>query len=132
MLFAKFDIALQGSGVAAGFGHRLVAHHQVLPDFGFVFGAPDALGFVSRIGAEDGVQKHVHRDISDFLHVALKAFAVAAVGVFKDCHFAFAVAAHDGESVFDRQGIEVNRTEFLNPLFGQVALGPGVDQVALN
>ena len=73
----------------------------------------------------------MNRHIGDFLQVALEAFAVAAVRVFKHGELAFAVAAHLGEGVFDRQGAEVDGAEFGRALFGQVALGFGVDQVAL-
>jgi hypothetical protein len=62
--------------------------------------------------------------LSIFCEVALEALAVAAVGVFEHGQLALAVAAHDDEGVFERQGIEVDgRGQLVEPLFGEVALG---------
>ena len=132
MLFAEGEIALNGRRVARRLGRRLVTHHHVMPGFGLVFGAPDIFGLLNRIGTEDGIQKHIHRHIRHFLQVTLKALAIAAVRIFENGHFAFTVAAHHREGVFQRQRAEVDRAEFLNPLFRQVAFGFGVDQVALD
>ena len=65
------------------------------------------------------------------MQIPLKAFAVAAIRVFKDSHLAFAITAHHGEGVFDGQCAKVYGAEFGYPLFGQVALAFGINEVAL-
>ena len=65
------------------------------------------------------------------MQFALKAFAIAAIGVFKNGEFAFTIAAHDGDGVFQWQRFEVNRRDFLLTFFGQVALRARVNQLAL-
>lgn len=70
--------------------------------------------------------------LSTFLQVPLKALAVATVGIFKHRQFALAIAAHDGERVLQRQGIELDGGEFVHPLFGQVAAVAHIDDVALH
>ena len=70
--------------------------------------------------------------VVDLLQVALEALAVAAVRVLEHRQLALAVAAHDGEGILDRQRVERDGRQLLDPLLGQVAPRPGVDQVALD
>ena len=67
----------------------------------------------------------------EFLQIPLKAFAIAAIRVFKHGQAALAIAAHDGESILERQGFEIDRGELVDPLFGQVAALLGIDEAAL-
>ena len=103
-----------------------------MPGGGPVFGAPDVAGFFCRVGAEDGVEKQIDRDVVHVLHVPLETLAIAAVGVFKHRHLAFAIATHDGEGILQGQGRKIHRREFVNAVFGQVAARLGVDQLALD
>ena len=70
-------------------------------------------------------------DVVHLLQIALKALAIATVRVFEHGQPALAVAAHNGEGVFERQGVKVDGGQLVHPLFGQVALLFGVDQAAL-
>jgi hypothetical protein len=96
-----------------------------------VFGAPNEFGFVRRIFAQDGVQEHVNRDVVGFVQFSFEAFAIAAIRVFKHSQFAFAIAAHDGDRVFDGQGFEIDSRDFLLTFFCQVALSARIDHLAL-
>ena len=64
------------------------------------------------------------------MQIALKAFAVTAVGVFKHRQLALAVSPHDGEGVLEGQAVELDGRELVHPLFGQVAVLFGVIDVA--
>ena len=74
----------------------------------------------------------VDGDVVNFLQVFFKAFAEAAVGVGKHHQFAFAVAFHLGEGVFQWQAVKRHGRQFVGSLFCQVAFLFGVDEGALN
>ena len=66
------------------------------------------------------------------MQIPLKAFAVAAVGVFKHSHLALAVATHQRERVFDRQAVKRDGGQFCDAVFGDVAPGFGLDDLAVD
>jgi hypothetical protein len=62
----------------------------------------------------------------------VQTLAVAAVGVFEHGQLALAVAAHDGEGILQGQRRKIHGRELVDAVFGQVALGAGVEQLALD
>ena len=66
------------------------------------------------------------------MQVALKPLAVTAVRVFKYSQFTFAIAPNDCKGVLEWQVFELYAGQFGDALFGQVALGAHIDDVALN
>lgn len=128
----KLEVARHGSRVASRRGRGHVAHHPVDEGLALVLGAPDVARLLARVGAQDWVQEHVHRHVVDLHQVALEALAVAAVGVLEHRQLALAIAAHDGEGVFQRQVLEGDGGELVHALLGQVHAGLGVDHRTLD
>ena len=103
--------------VASNCGGCNALQHPIVPSFGSVLGACDVARFDFGVFAQHGIQQVVDRHIVYFLQIALKAFAITAIGIGKDHQFSFAVAFNLRESKFNRQAVKGNGRKFVVSLF---------------
>ncbi len=116
-------VLVDGTFAGAAGGGSIAAQRKVEPGFAAVRRAPHRLRLLRQLRPDHRVHEHIDGDVVELLQGLLELLAGRAVGIGEHGEDALAAPALDFHRLLERQRVEADGVELAQALFGEVAVG---------